>query len=88
MTRISIPCRFSSVSSSINGDTESSWVSSLLIFFVSKNADLSLEFTRKVMSAISEQCKKAPIVDGKPQGMKVQNIFVSSNWVEKIQKYK
>ena len=32
VTRISIPCRFSSVSSSINGDTESSWVSSLLFF--------------------------------------------------------
>ena len=31
VTKISIPCRFSSVSSSINGDTGSSWVSSLLI---------------------------------------------------------
>ena len=39
VTKISIPCRFSSVSSSINGDTVSSWVSSLLIFFVTKNAD-------------------------------------------------
>ena len=43
---------------------------------------------RKVMTAVKRELSKAQVVNGKPQGIKVNNIFVSSGWVEKLQSYK
>ena len=43
---------------------------------------------RKVMAAVKHEVSKAKIVNGKPQGIKVNNIFVSSVWVEKLLSYK
>ena len=42
---------------------------------------------RKVMTAVKQELGKAPVVNGKPQGMKLNNIFVSSGWIEKLQSY-
>ena len=43
---------------------------------------------RKVMAAVKQEVSKAQVVNGKPQGIKVNNIFVSSVWVEKLLSYK
>ena len=43
---------------------------------------------RKVMAAVKQEVSKAQVVNGKPQGMKVNNIFISSGWIEKLLSYK
>ena len=43
---------------------------------------------RKVMAAVQKEVSKARVVNGKSQGIKVNNIFVSSVWVEKLLSYK
>ena len=52
---------------------------------VSRNAELTMEQTRQLMGAVGEAVEKAPVEEGKVQGMKVNNIFISSSWVIKIQ---
>ena len=54
---------------------------------MSKNASLTMEQTRQLMSAVGEAVEKAPVEAGKVQGMKVNNIFISSTWVLKIQEH-
>ena len=54
---------------------------------IGKKHEMTVDEARKVMLAISEACKNAPLCDGKPQGIKVRNIFVSPSWVEKFQDY-
>ena len=54
---------------------------------VSRNAEMSVEQCRLVMKAVEEAVEKAPVVGGKVQGIKVNNIFISSSWVQKIQEH-
>ena len=54
---------------------------------VGKNCELSLEESRKLMKAVSLAVEKAPVEGGKVQGIRVENIFISSNWVQKIQEH-
>ena len=54
---------------------------------MSKNAGLSEDKSRRVMQAVGKACMAAPVVSGHPQGLKVQNIFISATWVQEIQNY-
>ena len=54
---------------------------------MSKNAGLSADKSRRVMQAVGKACMAAPVVSGHPQGLKVQNIFISATWVQEIQNY-
>ena len=40
------------------------------------------------MAAVKQEVSKAQVVNGKPEGMKVNNIFISSGWIEKLLSYK
>ena len=54
---------------------------------MSKNAMVSTEQARTLMEALGQAVESAPVEGGKVQGMKVNNIFISSTWVQKIQEH-
>ena len=54
---------------------------------VSRNAEVTVEQTRDLMRAVGQAVEKAPVEGGQVQGMKVNNIFISSTWVLKIQQH-
>ena len=54
---------------------------------VSQNTSVTMEQTRALMRAVGEAVETAPVVGGKVQGMKVNNIFISSTWVQVIQEH-
>ena len=55
---------------------------------LSQKHAMSESHCRRVMAAVTSEVNKAPVLNGKVQGIKVNNIFVSSGWVEKIKSYK
>ena len=42
---------------------------------------------RAIIMEVTGRCAETPVVDGKRQSLKLQGIFLNSNWVEKIVKF-
>ena len=51
---------------------------------ISTELQTTLSYTKQVFRAVTAVCKVVPFKNGKREGIKLQNIFVSSAWVEKI----
>merc|ERR1712025_747615 len=61
--------------------------SSLTISDVSSDCKLSEPETRMMASEVTEKCSQSPVVDGKRQSFKLQDIFINSNMADKIAKF-
>ena len=48
---------------------------------------ISAEEADKLLGEITTACKNAPKEGGRVKGIKFQNIFINSTWVEKITRY-
>ena len=51
---------------------------------VGQECQIPLEEVKSIASKVTDQCKLVKVVDGKPQGIKLNNIFVNASWVQKI----
>ena len=51
---------------------------------VGQECQIPLEEVKSIASQVTDQCKLVKVVDGKPQGIKLNNIFVNASWVQKI----